>query len=1295
MKLTIIWIMLLVNISCFRNVNKVIEIKFKEINSDLIEAIKRKDIEKVKKLLENGSNFKCVNDYQNILEIALNQSSNQILKLLLDNFADFVISDINEKVGYMPDAIKLLEQYIKLKRENKNLENVKEQIKLLFNEFQVTNILDFHKYNIKADDPKYFNLLNFKTNSFFYNDILKKSIYKYSNKVDRVAYLQFMRVPLSHRFLTYLNSLDYRFYKLEGVGDELYNKFYEDLKDIFILKYFKIFYEIFGKEVIFEDDTFGENLLHKACSQSNLELVEFLTEIKMDNSKKDKRIGFTPIFFSIKEGNLKIVEYLLDNIEKLGINIFETDLDGRTLLHHAAISLNSLKNDNSKENKKILRINFMIIIRYLIEKAFQSGNLIEMLEKKDFYSKTFYNYFDYKNRNGEKRNFSFEKFLTYYSCYYFTNEILDLIFKGISIEFEDENEVKIGSYKINCYELISFDNLLLFEYIFRDNINKLMSFLDGWLQSIFDSNTRIPSKILAFLLKYNKKDISEFSRISFEENFTHPLSISISQDNYKAFEVILAKTTDVNYLDTYKGEYTDENLGTTALSKIIKDGRVNMFNLILQREGLDINRQDWIGCTATHYAAEFGRDEMLKELIARGANLEIENKAKEGPLAIAVKKGNKDILKILLRNSALDSNIEIYEKLASNISELDIFYFCNQKRLTYYERCARRIESLNDAIYEEEAKINEEQEKQAEEEYEKQNNLYYFMKNGDIESFKKNFNVENINNYYSFGFSHNQETFLHLAIKLKKENFVSFLLENGSNPLNPQKDFFSFPGSRKAIKISKSDCIYQAIEINDLNILEILLNHLGKDQISKSMWLEYLKNSLELQRKEAFKKIADLLNFSYKKILLEELLLIYIDKFDKQNIFFILSNFYEKLEIEKKVLKYIEKVINNFKNSNLEINVKEILLEITKLFLEYKVPNIDDNLILEIINTNYIPFIKIFFNEIFQIISKEGSYEYLNLEEETLSYLQNSLDIKLNINKLFEYACKYNNLKTIKTLKNQINIIYENFDSNDNCIEKSHLFNIINLKDENLKLELLEHFYSIGADLNKKDSDSNNLIHSLCMLNFESVKSMEYLLSKFSDINQKNNKGETALHLAVKHGKKDRVKLLLEKDIDKEIKNSEGKTALIISILDNKERVGINGSKRYDIIDQLLIKGSDVNVKYGIGGNNTLMLAIIQNDVHLASKILYMSIDVNAQNFRGETALMLVIKDLKINLENKLKIIKRFLEKEKIKLDIRDKKGNDVFKLAQDLEVSKFKTELINLFELYYNKFKQQKRVLI
>lgn len=181
------------------------------------------------------------------------------------------------------------------------------------------------------------------------------------------------------------------------------------------------------------------------------------------------------------------------------------------------------------------------------------------------------------------------------------------------------------------------------------------------------------------------------------------------------------------------------------------------------------------------------------------------------------------------------------------------------------------------------------------------------------------------------------------------------------------------------------------------------------------------------------------------------------------------------------------------------------------------------------------------------------------------------------------------------------------------------------------------------------------------------------------DINKDiNENGEIAITLASKCNSLNVLNFLLsQSEIDINKTNKKGQTTLIAAILDSEDSL-----ERDEIIDKLLENGSNTNLAYGTSGNNTLMLAILKEDLYTINKILKANIDINYTNIFEETALTLAAKS-DINQDKKLKIIEKLLNKGNIKLNKEDVNGKTA--LCYSLLQDNFSDVLSRLFERKIN----------
>ena len=69
-------------------------------------------------------------------------------------------------------------------------------------------------------------------------------------------------------------------------------------------------------------------------------------------------------------------------------------------------------------------------------------------------------------------------------------------------------------------------------------------------------------------------------------------------------------------------------------------------------------------------------------------------------------------------------------------------------------------------------------------------------------------------------------------------------------------------------------------------------------------------------------------------------------------------------------------------------------------------------------------------------------------------------------------------------------------------------------------MKTLKYLISKGADVNAKDNKGTTLLHVAANCDVRSVAFLEYLLNAGADVHAKNNKGETPLDIASSEAKK-------------------------------------------------------------------------------------------------------------------------------------------------------------------------------
>lgn len=124
---------------------------------------------------------------------------------------------------------------------------------------------------------------------------------------------------------------------------------------------------------------------------------------------------------------------------------------------------------------------------------------------------------------------------------------------------------------------------------------------------------------------------------------------SISQDMVRA--IVQDKPGDVKAL-LDKGEPLDaKQNGQTALHMAAMNGKVDILTILIAR-GANVNIQDDEGVSPLMVAAKAGQLEAVQALIAQGAKIELQDKLGENALHIAAGHGKKDVVEALLDRGA-------------------------------------------------------------------------------------------------------------------------------------------------------------------------------------------------------------------------------------------------------------------------------------------------------------------------------------------------------------------------------------------------------------------------------------------------------------------------------------------------------------------------------------------------------------------------------------------------------------------------------------------------------------------
>ncbi|XP_072674946.1 ankyrin repeat domain-containing protein 26-like isoform X1 [Canis lupus baileyi] len=165
----------------------------------------------------------------------------------------------------------------------------------------------------------------------------------------------------------------------------------------------------------------------------------------------------------------------------------------------------------------------------------------------------------------------------------------------------------------------------------------------------------------------------------------------------------------------------------------------------------------------------------------------------------------------------------------------------------------------------------------------------------------------------------------------------------------------------------------------------------------------------------------------------------------------------------------------------------------------------------------------------------------------------------------------------------------------------------------------VDSFHSPGPGYHIRYQDLRGIHRAVIEGDTEKMQEIQQLLVfGLHDLNKRDRKNRTALHLACAIGSVDMVKILVLSQCQLNLRDGENRTALVKAVQCQEEAC----------VDILLRKGADVNTK-DFKDNTALHYAAYEGNISIARKLLLNKGDIEAKNKDGLTPLLLAINEKK------------------------------------------------------------------
>jgi ankyrin repeat protein len=202
------------------------------------------------------------------------------------------------------------------------------------------------------------------------------------------------------------------------------------------------------------------------------------------------------------------------------------------------------------------------------------------------------------------------------------------------------------------------------------------------------------------------------------------------------------------------------------------------------------------------------------------------------------------------------------------------------------------------------------------------------------------------------------------------------------------------------------------------------------------------------------------------------------------------------------------------------------------------------------------------------------------------------------------------------------------------------------------RIDKVSKLLHLGADISNKNDRGDSCLH-LAVLN-EQIEIVKLLLDKGADVNARNSEGLTPLHFCctVENRELELAELLVDYGANPNIKGTLGTSAIDLALLSGHTKLARlieDGAAIYalhdaiikgntDYIQALLNAGTDIEAR-NKEGNTPLYVAVEKGQLEVAKLLLDRKADIHARNREGNALLHVAVG------ENQIELIKLLLAK--------------------------------------------------